>query len=664
MPQDLLKNNSQLLYLQAKQKFEVAKKKFEDGSIKTETSLIQSVFQAFQDFFVSMGRPMMIPRYAIQDGPPWSEDYNNMMLEIKHDLELLFQEINVLSEALYTDFNYNMVQYNMITNEYNQILDKLKNLELVATNLTDNGKIVFCRNDFLNQNQIDFQRIVDKPVHIDHGMVSLPNKNAQNKATDAQVTIIVGNKTYQDFIIGSESNGFPGNNHEITVTPDGTMTGSDYLYQFIGAKNNHSSYGAVLDGNANTWFEYEMVNIRDLDKSAVAKNLGLDFQVYGSQTITWASEPTDNKLKLHMQVLLPEPKQINKINLNMYTPPNVGARPAIIKNIMISDGKSELQSIMPKDKKDDDYSFTFSPRLAKIISFEFEQPYKYFCDIGHIYYEQKKEITNTSAYVFDAISKNHTGSNLPRVDGPLMGLQDIGVEVKLANSSVEAYYPLQDAESMPNALEDVLNNLTENLNSENIDIGIERFEGWRYCIGIRDIEIWSCEYLESAEMITMPYYFDKPLDKISLSVDEMIPEDFYSNLTEKYQYLSYYISIDDGATWYPITPLERQSVSNVKDIPPKVYTIQQVSSENQQMTQQIGYIESTYPVYSVRLRATFNRPDDDVHKYASPILKSYTIKAYLKTDNDAGAPSSQRTHDIENDVNTTDMPYFSPVSKN
>jgi hypothetical protein len=607
-----IKNNSKMLYLQAKNQFEAAKKKFEDGTIKTETTLIQSVFKAFQDFFVSMGKPMMKPRFAPEGGPPWSEDYNTMMDEIKQDLELMYQEIDILGRSLYTDFNHNMVQHSIIDNEYEQVADKLKDLELLATNLSANGRIVFHRNDFVNKDKIDFDRIVGTAAHIENGVVTLQQSQAINLAESAQVTIIPGNKTYNNFIIGSESNGFPGNNHEVTVLPGASPTDGTYQYQFVGAKNNHSAYGAVLDGNPNTWFEYELVNIRSQDKQGVAKNLGFSYQVDGNQLIEWARDPEDGVLKLHMQIILNEVKYINNININMYTPPNQGAKTAIVKNILISDGQNAPTSVISPNKKDDDYTFHFTPRKAKVISILFEQPHKYYCDIGHIYYEQKREIEDSTSYVFDTLTKKTKPAHLPRIEGPMMSLQDIGVEVKVTDQSVDAYYPMQTKDNEGVALEDIIHNMTRTINNESIENGIERFEGWRYCIGIRDIQIFSCEYAKTGEIVTEPYFFDKPLEKITLSVNEDIPMEFYQDdPASKYKWIKYFVSIDDGATWYPITPLERQDYSSGGEPePPKIYTIQKVDKASQKAENKVGYIESEYPVYSIRLRILFERPDE------------------------------------------------------
>lgn len=79
--------------------------------------------------------------------------------------------------------------------------------------------------------------------------------------------------------------------------------------------------------------------------------------MHGNQTIQWAEDADNGSLKLHMQIILKEEKVINEINLNMYTPSNYGAKTAVIKNILVSDGKNQPKSVLPKDKRKINISF-------------------------------------------------------------------------------------------------------------------------------------------------------------------------------------------------------------------------------------------------------------------------------------------------------------------
>lgn len=617
-----IKNNSQMLYLQARQMFERAKKKFEDNSIQSEPKLIASVFNSFQEFFTSVGKPNMVPRFAPEGGPPWSEDFNQMMLEIKQDLELLFQEMDIIGQSLYTDFNHNTVQHEILNNQYENIFDKMRDLEIYAEKSEDDIK--FGRDDFLNKEKIDYSRIVGKPLEIVNGAVTLPQKSRENVALDSSVTIIAGNRKQDKFIIGTESNGFPGNNTEIHSVTDDILTNKNYIPTFLGEENNHSDYSAVLDGSPNTWFEYEKVNVREHDKVRVAKNLGWNYQVHGNQTIQWAEDADNGSLKLHMQIILKEEKVINEINLNMYTPSNYGAKTAIIKNILVSDGKNQPKSVLPKNKKDNQYQFHFAPVKVKVISILFEQPHKYITDIGHIFYEKKTQSEDKSEYAMDMATKKYKYA--PRVEGPLISLEDLGIEVKVNESSVEANYPLLGETNIKaTSIGETINRLMNSIDLDTIDMGVEKFEGFRWCIGIRDIEIWSCEYEEEGELVTFPFFFDKALDKISLNVNQNIPQMFSENPELSYEWLKYFISIDDGTTWHPITPLQHQVLSDEQ--PPKIYTVRTVESSKQKLEQKDAYLESEYPVYSLRLKVLGRRPND------------YTVEGFMLKDY-ASAPQS------------------------
>ncbi|ARC67399.1 hypothetical protein B14_200188 (plasmid) [Bacillus licheniformis] len=662
-----VKNNSEMLYTQARQLFEEAKTKFDNGTIKSEPLLIQSVFNAFQEFFVSIGQPNFKPRYASEYGPPWSEDYNDMMSELLKDLELLFREVDILGQSIYTDFNHNMVQQEALKKQYEQVLNRMNDLEVFAGR-NETG-LEFGRDNFLNKDKIDYSRISGEPLEIVDGAVTLPQIDRINVAKDATATIIIGNRQENKFILGTESNGFPGNNTEIHSVTDDVLTSKNYTPTFIGEENNHCDYSAVLDGSPNTWFEYEKVNVRDHDKIKVAKNLGWDYQVYENQTIRWAEDPDDGVLKLHIQITLPKEKVINQINCNMYTPPNYGAKTAIVKNILVSDGKQVPKSIMPIDKSDDQYSFHFSPVKAKIISVLFEQPHKYITDIGHIFYEKKMQVEDESEYAMDAATKKYKYA--PRVEGPDIMLEDLGINVKVNETSVDASYPGLEANGQnKSSIGETINRLTNNVDLETVEMGVEKFEGFRWCIGIRDIEIYSSEYAEEGELVTHPFYFENPIDKISLDVDESIPESFISNDAMKYNWLSYFVSIDDGATWNPITPLKQQILSDQQ--PPKIYTVRTVETSDQILDSKEAYIESEYPVYSMRLKIVGKRPTEDAvqtfsimsnshndskssveAEKASPVISNYVFNIKTKVD---AHDSEEGQLILSSSVNTGEKP--------
>lgn len=627
-------NNSELLYQQAKTLFDQAKAKFDDGTIQTEPQLVQEVFQSFQKFFTSIGKPSFVPRYATENGPLWSEDFNSMMDEIRIDLEILYREADLLGDALYTDFNHHSVQYTAVKQQFSEVNDKLKDLEIYSKYTTD-GMLQFGRDDFFNSDRIDYDKISGKPLEIHNGILTLPTKEgASNAAADAQISIVTGNKSFGDYILGSESNGFPGNNAEVSVVADPYLTNGD-SYFFVSRDNNHGNYGAVLDGDANTWFEYERVNVRDQEKIRVAKNLGWEYQVYENKTIPFAKDPENGRLKLHLQIMLKKETIINQINVNMYTPPNYGARTANIKDITVAAENGIPESILSSVTKDG-YSFHFEPRKVKVVHILFEQSQKYMTDIGHLYFKKKITTKKNGDYVFDTLNQNYQDDQATRLDGPKISLTDLGVKVDVKNTDVSAYYPVKGENSDAISLQEIVNRITGDIDLDTVDMGIERFEGWRYCIGVQDIEILSAEYETEGELVTKPIYFEKPLDKISLSTESVLPDFIKENPDIKYDWLKFFISIDDGSTWNPITPLEYETMS--MDDPPKIYTIHQVQDSDAKLSDK-GYLESVTPVYSIRLRIVLSRPEDaeissmgastvtPYHSYSTPKLNNYLIQA-------------------------------------
>ncbi|CDQ41788.1 vWA domain-containing protein [Virgibacillus salexigens] len=646
---DQVNNESKLLYLQSRYQFEKAMEKFNSGQINTEPQLVQTVFQSFQDFFTQMGSPNLIPRYAYEDGPPWSEDYNEMMKEIKADLETLFQEVDILGRSLYSDFNHNVMQQDIINKEYEKVYDKLKDLEMYA-GYGNNGMIRFGRDDFLNGFKIDYDRISGIPLEISTTGVSLPVKgDANNVAENAKITIVPGNQKHNDFILGSDSNGFPGNNNEVTMVSDDYLTGTSG-YEFVGKNDNHGNYAAALDGDANTWFEYERINLRDHEKRKITQNLGWEYVVSGNKRLTFAEDPDDGVLRLHLQIVLEEEEIINQINLQMYTPPNYGSQAAIVKNILVSNDTMAPVSVLNKKKQDTDYSFRFDPIKAKVISVLFEQKHKYYTDIGHIFYEKKMNISNSNDYVFETIQHKDKAEYAPRIEGPLINLESLGIQIDVSETETTAFYPMKKSESKGYELEKITNDLMSIADDSTVDSGIERLEGWRYCIGIRDIEILSCEYEEKGELVTKPYYFDKPIERISVSANETIGDLLSENSLIKYNWITYFVSIDDGKQWHPITPIEHESLENN---PPKLYTIQQVGLEEEAVEGHEGYIETTNQIFSLRLKIIIERPTDEEDNMTTMSNINYTasdIKTSYNSSTVQGFRFQVETKPTEEDI--------------
>lgn len=146
----------------------------------------------------------------------------------------------------------------------------------------------------------------------------------------------------------------------------------------------------------------------------------------------------------------------------------------------------------------------------------------------------------------------------------------------------------------------------------------------RWGIGIKEIGIFSYEYTESAEIVSVPYSSPKGISSISLRVDEQIPESFPSNIA----WTQYFISIDNGNQWMRLNPLDKPTRFLSGSGRPIPRTIRFSSIPDSENTTDNLYIQVDRLPTQVRFRAVLIRPGGDDNITKTPILKSYRLLIY------------------------------------
>lgn len=616
-----LKNQSDLLYTQAKQQFDMIKEAYKNGTLLTESDVIQAAFTAFQEFFATMGTQRFEALTFDDSTPMWSEDYNGMMEDIYLDFETLFREATLLADAMYVDFNHHTVQHDLLTEKLKSIENKL--YDLAAYNSIEGYHTnVYAKEQFLNQERIDYDMITMSPLHIEGGNVTMPQKSKTSALEGAGVSIVIGNRANTSIPVGSLSNGYPGNNHEVvTSTKDYDATGKSLALNFNGASNNHANYGAVLDGNPNTWFEYEKVVPTRLVANVSEKDYGFAYKTAGEQYHYWTSELEDGVLRLCLQIQLDGIKNINAIDVDMYVPSNRLAQKAKVSKILVIDENNKSVNVAYEHTGT---FFKFNAIKARAIQLFFEQEHAYVTEIGHVFYIKKYIAEDENGVKHSVINRIATANN--RVDGPIPSITDIGAIIEENLTDTEVKYPIRYSEDTIFSVDKILNNLSSQIGQEDVSISVERVQAQRYCIGIKDISVFEVEYEDEGELITKPFYFEQPLERITLNIDEA--DSFNQN------WLEYSITIDDCVTWHPIVPLHRQAAGI------KTYIIQQVENAKGAMTKE-GILEAASPVYSVRLRVIGRKGDMSTRSLVtadpsnSPVLRSAQIQGQVhKGDNE------------------------------
>jgi hypothetical protein len=148
----------------------------------------------------------------------------------------------------------------------------------------------------------------------------------------------------------------------------------------------------------------------------------------------------------------------------------------------------------------------------------------------------------------------------------------------------------------------------------------------RWAIGVREIGIYSFEYEESSEIVSIPFRSPKPISKVSLRVDELVPSSYPTNI----RWIQYFVSPDNGNTWHRINPLDTPSSFNESSgipIPRIINFNPDFSTEDDDQNK---YIKTNTPVIDIRFKAVLIRPSGEDFLNTSPILKGYRLLIYPK----------------------------------
>ena len=79
----------------------------------------------------------------------------------------------------------------------------------------------------------------------------------------------------------------------------------------------------------------------------------------------------------------------------------------------------------------------------------------------------------------------------------------------------------------------------------------EIYPAKRWCIGLRDIEVYKGTFNSQLEIVSLPFNFDFPVESAMLSIDSNIDEQMLKNVS-----ISGYISVDNGSNWIEISPIQ------------------------------------------------------------------------------------------------------------
>lgn len=531
-----------------------------DSQSKLTAEEIAAKFRDVQTRFSEVvGKPLTEYEPYVKGEPPRSEKVNRFIENLQKDINILEEQMNLVKANSVYVHNTMIDQIAKEKNENSAAINKLKSLQLYTSG--QNNELTIFGDYFKSDIQIDYDLIDTKSralVEVD-GRLTLPKSNTikKNPLSTATIKIL------------SSSNGVPGRLVEVeeitNKTPVNPIT-QEKIYRFKAQIDKRSNLLSLTDESPATWFEYEKNLVSDDDRVS-AKNFNFTYTVTQdnaskgiaevvypvglNEQIDWANGPSNDILKLDLEFDLKTVTTVNEITYVPFGLENNISAPVLIKYVETSIDKNNWETLFPTNVHVSQDTNLYTARLAnevtigsvrwdvksdqiRYIRFHIEQQNPINSKIGHVYYTTPKKVIRTARLDQATPVFIETIVGGERAKGP----------IPTTVAPTKFYDPSFSLIDSPQQ------NTTSGLVKR-----VEIFDGKRWAIGIRDISAKEVEYASLGVMISKPFTIGGIVDRVSIDSSIYIPSSFSSESL----WVKYYISPDNGVSWFPISR-DRKSV--------------------------------------------------------------------------------------------------------
>ena len=571
------------------------------GSQEEADALINEFFKTY---YMNVGSPLLQKRYAEEGHLPYIEDYNMTTGEMAIDLDIIFEETGLIGDAMAHYFNYAQNERTRIRNRIQKIGSSANDLALLSSNNKKND--LYFKDSFNSRETIEDKMVIGAMADImtEQGVVTLKRVSTFNQSQDASIKLLKGDGEAGTYHVAKQQ-AIP------TASENYSMNAT-----YISDETPNDDPNAILDGRPDTIFEYQMVNMpRDI---IVDKMKSYD--------VSWVKgSKSGDRLRLHLVLELAEEVDINWININPYHAPGSTGNVKVYSIRTSADGfdyqalydaddyvlNAEINIVPQTYNMEELFSGTddmrvskfagqgvwsFTPRRTKFVEIVLDQDQSYEELIGHTYYEM---VNPPDASKDGGAGKEGKGVRIPESQ----------VSTFIAEAPHGRYM----------------------LNSTNayIDKKLEVHPGWRYAIGLRDINVMSYEYAPKSEIISTKYTTNRPIRNVLLYVNEKIPKEFLEVVATGNEWIKYYISYDD-VNWHRISPMHHQPLGKASEFPAKIieFNLNELSPVGVVGIHKTQLkVES--PVNGIRFKAVMERPADERFKHLTPMIEDYSLQVVL-----------------------------------
>ena len=551
---------------------------YANGNIKTESEYYYRIKNLLTEFYKSLTVPMFKFRPAVTT--PISSEYNSMINEAYSDMKYIIDDCEMLKDFVSRSFSDAELTRGMMSNRINYMTRQIASLES-QSQVSENtdGMIVFTElfSDLEHIGNMD-----------DAESLCVDTANSFLRLRSwSYIEIPVVNIMIDE----NESNGLPGTSHIAS-----SLNGELY---FDGQDKLHNDISSIIDDNSDTWFEYEIFNITDNVRSA-CNSYGFEYE----EGVRWITD--DNALRLKLVLYVNSTLPCTWVSLNPYLSEIKGIKNSYIEKCDIITTENITYRVAENVAFDDVVSCTFPAHTVQRVEITFVQGSKYLTKVGHFYYTA---VDTNNVSLFQDTDDTDLFS---RVDGPKPSVGLLGCKydpktqwVKFQQSKDEEEY---DSVYSKSRLFEPFESTVDRKSC------VETVDAYRYMIGIRDISLVSCSFVESGKYISVRYETSEEITSVSLEADEYIPS---GNIES----VRYFISFDNGVIWHKIYPIHRAYMGIYKYFVNTDSIANQLGNRTDKRTQSVSVLGRADHVH---VKIEMDR-DPDV-PYVSPIVNNYRLK--------------------------------------
>jgi len=227
---------------------------FQNKSVNTQEDLIAELIQVVNSLYLTLRDPLFVPRKFLPGELPDRTEYNDIFSILADDIDVLFKELAQVEGIVLGNFNYIVTERDRLNKKIKSVASSLGDLTLFSQDPLN--RLLFFKDSFNDVSKIDVNsRLLNNPqaqINQDEGVITLSVDRSGSPQTA---------KRNLSATINSGSNGQSGNNFQ------------------VGAQRR-AEIRDILDGNADTWFEYERVQrTREENTNPLLLDLTLTFNV-------------------------------------------------------------------------------------------------------------------------------------------------------------------------------------------------------------------------------------------------------------------------------------------------------------------------------------------------------------------------------------------------